>query len=62
MQKNTIVSTAEPDSDADEELVDILIAISVVAKRLAKSLTNEVKETKKCQKEQCMDCQDRQSQ
>lgn len=62
MQNNTIASTAEHNSDVDEELVDILIAISVVAKRLAKSLTNEVKETKKCQKEQCMDCQDRQSQ
>ena len=49
MQKDTIVSTAEHDSDVDEELVDILIAISVVAKRLAKSLTNEVKETKQCQ-------------
>ena len=62
MQKDTIDSTAEHDSDVDEELVDILIAISVVAKRLAKTLTNEVKETKKCQKEQCMDCPGRQSQ
>ena len=41
MQKEKIVTSAEHDADTDEELVDILIAISVVAKRLAKTLSNE---------------------
>ena len=56
MQKNDIVS------ETNEELVDALIAISVVAKKLAKSLANEAMEEKECQIENCMDCPDRQSQ
>lgn len=61
MKNETIALSAEQDMEFDEELIDTLIAISVVAKRLAKKMTNEVKETKQCQKERCMDCQDRQS-
>ncbi|MGN0277966.1 MAG: hypothetical protein ACI4C4_01285 [Lachnospiraceae bacterium] len=62
MQKDMIATSAEHDMEIDEDLIDTLIAISVVAKRLAKKLTNRDKETKKCQTEKCMDCQDRQSQ
>ena len=46
----------------NEELIDTLLAISVVAKKLAKSLTNERLEEKECQIENCMDCPVRQSQ
>ena len=37
---------ATPPDRADEELIDTLIAISVVAKRLAKKLRQEAKEEK----------------
>ena len=42
MQKETIEKAAQPEA-ADEELIDVLIAISVVAKRLARKLQNEQK-------------------
>ena len=42
MQKESIEKTA-PVTAEDEELIDVLIAISVVAKRLAKKLQNEEK-------------------
>ena len=42
MQKEPIEKTA-PVTAEDEELIDVLIAISVVAKRLAKKLQNEKK-------------------
>ena len=42
MQKESIEKTA-PVTAEDEELIDVLIAISVVAKRLAKKLQNEKK-------------------
>lgn len=38
MQKETIAQAAEQETDIDEEFIDTLIAISVVAKRLAKKL------------------------
>ena len=44
MQKEPIEKTA-PLTAEDEELIDVLIAISVVAKRLAKKLQNEKKAT-----------------
>ena len=47
MQKDTIATSAE--QDIDEELISNLIAISIVAKRLAKKLAtkgSEVKESK----------------
>ena len=37
---------ASPPGNTDEELIDTLIAISVVAKRLAKKLRQEAKEEK----------------
>ena len=37
---------ASPPGNTDEELIDTLIAISVVAKRLAKKLRQETKEEK----------------
>lgn len=37
---------ATPPDRTDEELIDTLIAISVVAKRLAKKLSQETKEGK----------------
>ena len=40
MQTDMKDRAAQPDS-ADEELIDTLIAISVVAKRLARKLTNQ---------------------
>ncbi len=43
MQKESIEKTAGLGA-SDEELIDVLIAISVVAKRLAKKLQNENKE------------------
>ena len=43
MQKESIEKTAGLDG-TDEELIDVLIAISVVAKRLARKLQNENKE------------------
>ena len=43
MQKESTEKTAGQGA-ADEELIDVLIAISVVAKRLAKKLQNENKE------------------
>ena len=44
MQKESIEKTAGLDgTDEDEELIDVLIAISVVAKRLARKLQNEQK-------------------
>ena len=42
MQKESIEKTAGLDG-TDEELIDVLIAISVVAKRLARELQNEQK-------------------
>ena len=42
MQKESIEKTAGLDG-TDEELIDVLIAISVVAKRLARKLQNEQK-------------------
>ena len=42
MQKESIEKTAGLDG-TDEELIDVLIAISVVAKRLARKLQNEKK-------------------
>ena len=42
MQKESIEITAGLDG-TDEELIDVLIAISVVAKRLARKLQNEQK-------------------
>ena len=42
MQKESIEKTASLDG-TDEELIDVLIAISVVAKRLARKLQNEQK-------------------
>lgn len=42
MQKESIEKAAVLDT-TDEELIDVLIAISVVAKRLAKKLQNEKK-------------------
>ena len=52
MQKESIEKTAGLDGTektagldgTDEELIDVLIAISVVAKRLARKLQNENKE------------------
>ena len=49
MQKESIEKTAGLDG-TDEELIDVLIAISVVAKRLARKLQNEQKG--ECQHEQ----------
>lgn len=49
MQKESIERTAGLDG-TDEELIDVLIAISVVAKRLARKLQNEQKG--ECQHEQ----------
>ena len=49
MQKESIEKTASLDG-TDEELIDVLIAISVVAKRLARKLQNEQKG--ECQHEQ----------
>ena len=46
MQKESIEKTAGLDG-TDEELIDVLIAISVVAKRLAKKLQNENKSANK---------------
>ena len=43
MQKETIEKAAGLEAE-DAELIDVLIAISVVAKRLAKKLQNENKE------------------
>ena len=43
MQKESIEKTASLDG-TDEELIDVLIAISVVTKRLARKLQNENKE------------------
>lgn len=43
MQKETIEKAAQPEAH-DEELIDVLIAISVVAKRLARKLQSENKE------------------
>lgn len=42
MQKESIEKTAGLDG-TDEELIDVLIAINVVAKRLARKLQNEQK-------------------
>ena len=42
MQKESIEKTASLDG-TDEELIDVLIAISVVTKRLARKLQNEQK-------------------
>ncbi len=42
MQKETIEKTAGLEAE-DAELIDVLIAISVVAKRLARKLQNEKK-------------------
>ena len=49
MQKESIEKAAQLDG-TDEELIDVLIAISVVAKRLARKLQNEQKG--ECQHEQ----------
>ena len=49
MQKEYIEKTAGLDG-TDEELIDVLIAISVVAKRLARKLQKEQKG--ECQHEQ----------
>lgn len=49
MQKESIEKAAGLDG-TDEELIDVLIAISVVAKRLARKLQNEKKG--ECQNEQ----------
>ena len=49
MQKESIEKTAGLDG-TDEELIDVLIAISVVTKRLARKLQNEQKG--ECQHEQ----------
>ena len=49
MQKESIEKTASLDG-TDEELIDVLIAISVIAKRLARKLQNEQKG--ECQHEQ----------
>ena len=49
MQKESTVNS-QPDEAIDEELIDTLIAISVVAKRLARKLQNEQKG--ECQHEQ----------
>ena len=46
----TTRDSASPIDAADEELIDTLIAISVVAKRLARKLQNE--EHGECQHEQ----------
>ena len=46
----TTRDSASPIDAADEELIDTLIAISVVAKRLARKLQNEQKG--ECQHEQ----------
>lgn len=43
MQKESIERTAGS-NNVDEELIDVLIAISVVAKRLARKLQSEEKE------------------
>lgn len=43
MQKESIERTARS-NNVDEELIDVLIAISVVAKRLARKLQSEEKE------------------
>ena len=40
MQKETIDLSAEQDMAFDEELIDTLIAISVIAKRLAEKMSN----------------------
>ena len=42
----TTYEKASPPGNTDEELIDTLIAISVVAKRLAKKLRQETKEEK----------------
>ena len=44
MQKESTVNS-QPDEAIDEELIDTLIAISVVAKRLAANLRKQTKET-----------------
>ena len=41
MQKESIEKTASLDG-TDEELIDVLIAISVIAKRLANNLREEI--------------------
>lgn len=49
MNQKTIVASAEQDAQVDEELIDTLITISVIAKRLAKQMS---KNEPKCQKEE----------
>ena len=49
MQKDTIATSAE--QNIDEELVDSLIAISIVAKRLAKKLATKESDVKNVKSE-----------
>ena len=51
MERNTNVKAA-PTSNIDEELIDTLIAISVVAKRLAANLRQQNKENGGTENEQ----------
>lgn len=44
MQKETTVKDRFTNTGNDEELIDVLIAISVVAKRLAENLRKKLKE------------------
>lgn len=44
MQNETNVKNRLTGSGSDEELIDVLIAISVVAKRLAENLRKQLKE------------------
>ena len=47
MNQKTIVASAEQDTQIDEELIDTLITISVIAKRLAKKLSTNENESQK---------------
>ena len=44
MQEKTIVKNRLPNTGNARELIDVLIAISVVAKRLAENLRKQLKE------------------
>ena len=47
INQKTIVASAEQDAQVDEELIDTLITISVIAKRLAKKLSTNEHENQK---------------
>ena len=58
MERNTNVKAA-PTSNIDEELIDTLIAISVVAKRLAANLRQESEKMEDTENEQRQESNER---